>query len=70
MLTALGVGGLAISLALKDTLADVFSGLNILLSQKVKPGDFVQLDSGEMGYVQNITWRYFSFNNCYFLYFF
>jgi small-conductance mechanosensitive channel len=57
MLTALGVGGLAISLALKDTLADVFSGLNILLSQKVKPGDFVQLDSGEMGYVQNITWR-------------
>jgi len=57
MLTALGVGGLAISLALKDTLADVFSGLNILLSQKVKPGDFVQLDSGEMGYIQNITWR-------------
>ena len=57
MLTALGVGGLAISLALKDTLSDVFSGLNILLSQKVKPGDFVQLDSGEMGYIQNITWR-------------
>ena len=57
LLTALGVGGLAISLALKDTLSDVFSGLNILLSQKVKPGDFVQLDSGDMGYIQNITWR-------------
>lgn len=56
-LTALGVGGLAISLALKDTLADLFSGLHILLSQKVKPGDFIQLDSGEMGYVSNITWR-------------
>ncbi len=57
MLTALGVGGLAVSLALKDTLADVFAGLHILLSKKVQPGDFVSLDSGEMGYIQNITWR-------------
>ncbi|NQV38187.1 MAG: mechanosensitive ion channel family protein [Candidatus Marinimicrobia bacterium] len=56
-LTALGVGGLAISLALKDTLSDFFSGLHILLSKKVAPGDFVELDTGEMGYVENITWR-------------
>ena len=56
-LTALGVGGLAISLALKDTLSDFFSGLHILLSKKVIPGDFVELESGEMGYVENITWR-------------
>ena len=46
MLTALGVGGLAVSLALKDTLSDVFAGLHILLSKKVEPGDFVSLDSG------------------------
>ena len=58
LLTAMGVGGLAISLALKDTLSDFFAGLHILLSQKVKPGDFVELDSGHMGYVQNITWRH------------
>ena len=57
MLTALGVGGLAVSLALKDTLSDVFAGLHILLSKKVQPGDFESLDSGEMGYIQNITWR-------------
>jgi small-conductance mechanosensitive channel len=57
-LTALGVGGLAISLALKDTLSDFFAGLHILLSQKVKPGDFVEMDSGQMGYVRNITWRH------------
>ena len=49
--------GLAVSLALKDTLTDVFAGLHILLSKKVEPGDFVSLDSGEMGYIQNITWR-------------
>ena len=58
LLTAMGVGGLAISLALKDTLSDFFAGLHILLSQKVKPGDFIELDSGHMGYVQNITWRH------------
>ena len=58
LLTALGVGGLAVSLALKDTLSDFFAGLHILLSQKVKPGDFVEMDSGHMGYVQNITWRH------------
>ena len=57
MLTALGIGGLAISLALKDTLSDVFAGLHILLSKKVVPGDFVSLDSGEMGYIKNIAWR-------------
>jgi len=57
ILTALGVGGLAVSLALKDTLSDFFAGLHILLSQKVRIGDFVQLDSGEMGYISNITWR-------------
>ena len=57
MITALGVGGLAISLALKDTLSDVFAGLHILLSKKVQVGDFVQIDTGDMGYVQNISWR-------------
>ena len=57
MLTALGVGGLAVSLALKDTLTDVFAGLHILLSQKVKIGDFIEMESGQMGYITNITWR-------------
>ena len=57
MITALGVGGLAVSLALKDTLSDVFAGLHILISKKVQVGDFIQIDSGDMGYVQNISWR-------------
>ena len=57
MLTALGVGGLAVSLALKDTLADVFAGLHILLSRKVEPGDFIELEGGQSGYITSITWR-------------
>lgn len=57
MLTTLGVGGIAIALALKDTLSDVFAGLHILLSKKVEVGDFVELESGQTGNVTNITWR-------------
>lgn len=57
MLTALGVGGLAVALALQDTLANLFAGVQILASKKVQPGDFVRLDSGEDGYVVDITWR-------------
>ena len=57
VLTALGVGGLAIALALKDTLSDLFAGLHILLSRKVIPGDLVELDTLHKGTVRNITWR-------------
>jgi small-conductance mechanosensitive channel len=57
MLGALGVGALAIALALQDTLANLFSGIQILASKKVQPGDYVQLDSGEDGYVVDVTWR-------------
>lgn len=42
---------------MKDTLSDLFAGLHILLSRKLKPGDFVELDTGERGYVENIAWR-------------
>lgn len=57
ILTALGVGGLAVALALQDTLSNLFSGLHILASRQVKPGDYVKLDTGEEGYVTDITWR-------------
>lgn len=57
MLTALGVGGLAVALALQDTLSNLFSGLHIIASRQVRPGDYVELDSGERGYVTDIAWR-------------
>src|SRR5262249_12544437 len=56
-LTALGVGGLAVALALQDTLSNLFAGLQILASRQITPGDFVRLSSGEEGYVADITWR-------------
>ena len=57
LLTALGVGGLAIALALQDTLSNLFSGINILLSKQIKMGDFVKLSSGEEGHVVDMNWR-------------
>jgi len=57
LLTALGVGGLAIALALKDTLANLFSGINILVSKQIKMGDFVRLSTGEEGHVVDMNWR-------------
>tara|TARA_Y100000389_G_scaffold69814_1_gene66521 strand:+ start:809 stop:1852 length:1044 start_codon:yes stop_codon:yes gene_type:complete len=58
LITALGVGGLAVSLALKDTLSDLFGGINILLSKTMTEGDYVELSNGYQGYVKNIGWRY------------
>jgi small-conductance mechanosensitive channel len=57
MLTALGVGGMATALALQDTLANLFAGLNTLVSKQVKMGDFVKLASGESGHIIDMNWR-------------
>ncbi|MCA9788793.1 MAG: mechanosensitive ion channel family protein [Cyanobacteria bacterium HKST-UBA04] len=57
LITALGIGGLAISLAFQDTLANLFSGVHILVSRQIVPGHFIELNSGEKGYVRDINWR-------------
>ncbi|MFI9502830.1 mechanosensitive ion channel family protein [Nocardia sp. NPDC052566] len=57
LLGALGIGGLAVALALQGTLANLFAGIHILASKMVQPGDFVKLDSGESGWINDISWR-------------
>jgi small-conductance mechanosensitive channel len=57
LLTALGVGGLAVALALQQTLTNLFAGIQIIASGKIKPNDYIKLSSGEEGYVEDITWR-------------
>jgi small-conductance mechanosensitive channel len=57
ILTALGVGGLAVALALQDTLSNLFAGIQLMASGHVRPGDFLKLESGEEGYVVDVTWR-------------
>ncbi len=57
LVTALGVGGLAVALALQDTLANLFAGFHLLIEKSIRVGDFIKLESGHEGYVDDITWR-------------
>jgi small-conductance mechanosensitive channel len=57
MLTAMGIGGLAVALALQEPLANLFAGLFITVAGQVRVGDYVKLESGLEGYVVDFGWR-------------
>src|SRR5579862_374959 len=57
MLTALGVGGLAVALALQDTLSNLFGGFYVAVAGQVRLGDYIRLNSGEEGFISDISWR-------------
>jgi small-conductance mechanosensitive channel len=57
LLAALGVGGIAVALAVQNPLSNFFSGLHIIASTQIRPGDYIKLDSGEEGVVIDISWR-------------
>jgi len=58
LLTLLGVGGLTVALALQPTLSNFFAGVYLIASREFKIGDYVKLDSGEEGYITDMTWRH------------
>jgi small-conductance mechanosensitive channel len=57
VLTALGVGGLAVALALQDTLANLFAGFYLTVAKHIRIGNYIKLSSGEEGYLVDIDWR-------------
>jgi small-conductance mechanosensitive channel len=57
LLTALGVGSLAVALALQPTLSNLFAGLHITLAKPLRIGDFIELENGIQGFVVDIGWR-------------
>ncbi len=57
LLTALGVGSLAVALALQDTLTNLFAGFQIIASKQISSGDYVKTDTGQEGTVIDIGWR-------------
>lgn len=57
ILTALGVGGLAVALALQDTLGNLFAGVHTLIAGQIRPGDYIKLDAENEGWVVDIGWR-------------
>lgn len=57
ILTALGVGGLAVALALQDTLSNLFGGFYVSVAGQVRLGDYIKINTGEEGYITDISWR-------------
>lgn len=58
LVATLGLGGLAVGLALQNTLSNFFAGLHIISDRPVNVGDFVELpDANVSGYVDDIGWR-------------
>ncbi len=58
LIATLGIGGLAVGLALQNTLSNFFAGLHIISDQPVQVGDYIELQSENItGYVDDIGWR-------------
>ncbi|MEU8797729.1 mechanosensitive ion channel family protein [Spirillospora sp. NPDC048819] len=57
LLGAAGIGGLAVALALQDTLSNLFAGVHVLAAKTIEPGDYIKLATGQEGYVVDINWR-------------
>lgn len=57
LLTALGIGSLAVALALQPTLSNFFAGLHLAFARPIRVGDFIEVETGAKGFVVDIGWR-------------
>ena len=57
LITALGIGGLAVALALQDTLSNLFAGVTIILTGQIRPTDYIRLEDGPQGFVTDVKAR-------------
>ncbi len=57
LLAGLGIASLAVALALQDTLSNIFSAVWVGIERPIKVGDFVEIDGGKSGYVEDMSWR-------------
>lgn len=57
LIASLGVGSLAVALALQPTLENLFSGIQLIADKPLAIGQFIKLESGEEGVVHHIGWR-------------
>jgi small-conductance mechanosensitive channel len=56
LLTVVAGSSVGLTLALRDPLANLFAGMVVIASSKIRPGDYVRLSSGEEGFVTDIRW--------------
>ena len=56
LVAALGIGGVALSLGMQDTISNFIGGLQVTLMNIVQPGDHIKIGTTE-GMVLDVTWR-------------
>jgi small-conductance mechanosensitive channel len=57
IIASLGVGSLAIALALQETVKNIISGLFVIMDKTLQVNDFVRLQSGQEGWLTKLGWR-------------
>ena len=57
LIAGLGIGGLAVALAIQPTLSNLFAGTYVITEGVVSPGDYIDLEGGVSGYVVDVNWR-------------
>ena len=57
ILAGLGIGGLAVALAVQPTLSNFFAGTYVVTEGELNEGDFIELEGGPSGYVEDVGWR-------------
>lgn len=57
LLAGLGIGGLAVALALQSTLSNFLSGTYVISDAIIRKGHYIQMDGGPEGWVEDIGWR-------------
>ena len=57
LLATLGVGGIAVALAAQPTLSNYFAGTYVISEGEIEPGDFIEIEGGPSGFVEDISWR-------------
>ncbi len=57
LIATLGIGGIAVGLALQNTLSNFFAGIHIISDRPISVGEYIELQDGVSGYVEDIGWR-------------
>ena len=57
LLAGLGIGGLAVALAVQPTLSNFVAGTYTVTESGISVGDFIEIDGGASGWVEQVGWR-------------
>ena len=57
LIAGVGLGALAIGLALQSTLSNFFAGVHLISDKPINVGDYIELDENTSGVIEDIGWR-------------